>query len=210
MVKDKRPTFEHFDSTINFYDTNSQRFYEQTIHLDVTHLYEPFIEHLTAGNHILDAGCGPGRDSLYFLNKGFRVTAIDASLEMTKIAMELIDQPVFHLSFQELEFENEFDAVWACASLLHVPKGDIYSAIANLSKSLKPGGIFFASFKYGDEEEIKSGRIYNYYSEDSFREVIEYHPELSILKMWITNDTRPGKHDDLWLNVIMLKDLGTA
>jgi SAM-dependent methyltransferase len=57
------------------------------------------------------SGCGSGRDSLYFLNKGYRVTAIDASKELSKLDSKLIKQPVLNISYQEIDFENEFDRI---------------------------------------------------------------------------------------------------
>lgn len=50
-----------------------------TLDVQMQSLYDKFLPHLAAGSHILDAGCGSGRDSRYFLQQGFEVTALDAS-----------------------------------------------------------------------------------------------------------------------------------
>jgi trans-aconitate methyltransferase len=75
---------------------------------------------MTVNGHILDAGCGSGRDSSYFLDKGFDVSAFDASAELAKLASQLIHRPVTVCQFNEYESDKPFDGIWACASLLHV------------------------------------------------------------------------------------------
>src|SRR5438309_6932977 len=76
-------------------------------------LYQPFLAHLPPGGHILDAGCGSGRDSRVFLDRGCRVTAIDGSGAMAALASAYLGQAVLHLTFQEITFEACFDGVWA-------------------------------------------------------------------------------------------------
>jgi 2-polyprenyl-3-methyl-5-hydroxy-6-metoxy-1,4-benzoquinol methylase len=118
-------------STIDYYNENAESFFSDTISVDMTALYEPFLNLLPENAHILDAGCGSGRDSLYFLRNGYKVTAIDASEKLSELASKLLKQTVLNIGFQEMEIENEFDGIWASA----FPTA--YSAIRN-RKCTKP------------------------------------------------------------------------
>ena len=91
-------------------------------------------------------GCGSGRDSKYFLYKGYSVKAIDGSKELCKLASNNIGQEVECADFLDLSYNEEFDAIWACASLLHIDKKDLNKVINNLHKALKKNGIIYASF----------------------------------------------------------------
>lgn len=189
--------------SVTFYDEHAQDFYNRTIDADLTHLYEPFLALIPAGAHVLDAGCGSGRDSLYFKQHGYRVTAMDASQELGNLASQLLDQPVLHHRFQDIAFVEEFDAIWACASLLHVSRAEIDDVFQRLTIALKPGGILFASFKYGDREELRDGRLFNHYDESSSVALIARHPELRLLKQWTSKDARPVRREEQWLDLLL-------
>ena len=83
-------------------------------------LYDKFEIYLKSGDKILDLGCGSGRDSKYFLSKGYDVVSVDGSIEICRLAEKYIGKYVRNIFFDELDYVNEFDAVWASASLLHV------------------------------------------------------------------------------------------
>lgn len=191
------------EPTIHYYEVNARRFFEETRSLDMRPLYEPFLSLLRPNAHVLDAGCGPGRDSLFFLENGYRVTAFDASEAMVSLASRHLGQPVLRLSFDELEEEKRFDAVWACASLLHVPRRTMADVLGHLGRSLKDGGVMYASFKYGDGETFRDGRLFNDYNERGFRRLLSSRPELRIIKLWQTADLRPGRADEAWFNALL-------
>jgi SAM-dependent methyltransferase len=159
-------------------------------------LYKPFSEFLPEDGRILDAGCGTGRDSLYFIQHGYQVEAFDASSEMCRLASISIGKTVHQQTFDEVDWISEFDGIWACASLLHVRRGSIDSVIEKLCRALKPSGGMFASFKLRDEEWEQDGRFFNGYSEDSFRQLIEGHPSLLPKSIWISDDARPERKEE--------------
>ena len=123
--------------------------------------------------HVLDAGCGSGRDSKAFLDSGFLVTAFDASREMRKRASEYLGQEVLDMRFQEIAFKNEFDGIWACASLLYVPMDQLPETMKKLNASLKDGGIIYASFKYGDGTKMRGERKFSDFNEVSIVPLFE-------------------------------------
>jgi len=102
-----------------------------------------------------------------------------------------------------LRFENKFDGVWASASLLHIPKTEIDDVLNRISKALKQYGILYASFKYGIEEYEKDCRYFNCFDEVSVTELMKTQQEITLLKKWVTNDQRPDKNDELWLNLLI-------
>jgi SAM-dependent methyltransferase len=160
---------------------------------------------LPPGAHILDAGCGSGRDSGAFLERGYEVTALDASEAMVKLASHHIGRPVLHMSFDQVQFREHFDGVWACASLLHVPRHSMAQVLEQPGMALKAGGVMYASFKYGEGEAVRDGRLFNDYDEGSLRDSLRNRPELEILKLWRTTDLRPHCSDVTWLNVLLRK-----
>ena len=112
--------------------------------------------------YILDFGCGSGRDSKYFLNKGYKVKAMDGSKEMCKLASKYINQEVICMNFEELKDINTYDGIWACSSILHVEKENLSNILNKMINGLKFNGIIYTSFKIGERFEIKEGKYYNY------------------------------------------------
>ncbi|GAB6137996.1 class I SAM-dependent methyltransferase [Halanaerobaculum tunisiense] len=192
-------------TTIDYYNQHAVDFYENTVNVDMSNQYQEFLEHVKDNGHILDAGCGSGRDSLYFLEQGYQITALDASQELVKLSSELIGQEVLHMSFQDMEFEEEFAGIWACASLLHVSREEIEEVFRKLTRALVTDGVIYMSFKYGNREVYRNGRLFNYYDEDSFMELKDKFAELEVVKMWKTVDARENREDEYWLNVLMRK-----
>ncbi len=191
--------------TIAYYNQNAKQFYDNTVNADMREHYQHFLKDIKIGGHILDAGCGSGRDSLFFLEQGYEVTALDASKELVKLSSSLLKQDVLHMRFQEMEFNEEFDGVWVSASLLHINREKIENVINRLSKSLVNTGVMYLSFKYGNKEVNRNGRFFNYYDEDSFAKLISKFEELEVIKISKTEDVRDGREDEYWLNILLKK-----
>src|SRR5947209_6950722 len=104
--------------TIRWYDRRAAQFTAQTAELDMSALYERFLKHIQPGGRILDAGCGTGRDAAAFAQRGFAVTAIDGSSEMARIAKQTTGRGVVvkEMRFEDVEWRDDFDGIWACAS----------------------------------------------------------------------------------------------
>jgi SAM-dependent methyltransferase len=187
------------EPTGDFYSQHARAYAEQTLGVGMGPLYDRFLALVPAGGHVLDAGSGSGRDTRVFRGRGYRVTAIDASPELAQLAGEVIGQPVLVMRFQGLTFEDEFDGVWACASLLHVPRAEMDGVFARFSRALRPGGVWYVSFKLGGQEEVRGGRLFSDYTEESFRALLRRHPGLELVEVWRTGDPR----GQVWLNAIL-------
>lgn len=193
------------NTTIDYYNQNAFEFFSRTVDIDIGSLYKRFIHYVLSNGSILDAGCGSGRDTLYFKNNGYQVSAFDASAELASLASRLTGLPVQVERFQNINFENCYDGIWACASLLHVPRSEIDDVFSRLTNALKPNGALYTSFKYGDNEEIRNGRFFNNYNEQSLRELLYKHPTLHLVDTWKTVDIRPDRTEEFWLNAILCK-----
>lgn len=190
--------------TEDYYNEHAKQYFEETVALDLSGLYARFLKHLPDHAHILDAGCGSGRDAKHFQSLGHEVEAFDASVQMASRSRRLLGKDVKALRFQDIDWIHKFDAIWACASLLHVPKCEMQSVMEKLVRALKKPGILYCSFKYGTMETERDGRYFNNYTEDTFAsEVLVDFPELERIDQWVTKDLRPSHDSEQWLNVIL-------
>ncbi len=193
-------------ATQNYYNNNADIFFNNTIDVDAESLYQEFMPYLPTSAKIIDAGCGSGRDTLHFLNHGHNVIAFDASKELITLAEKYTNHRIQHSTFLSFNTEhNSQDGIWACASLLHVPMNELVDTFLHLSQFLKTGGVFYCSFKYGNDEVERNGRRFTNLNETLLKQLLSTLP-LSIQKTWITEDLRPGRSDEKWLNAVLIKE----
>ena len=190
------------NKTLQYYNETAPTFVQGTITADLSKLHRRFLKLLPIQAHILDLGCGSGRDAKAFLDAGYQVTAIDGSAGCCKLAGDYIGQPVLCQTFEELDFDAAFDGVWACASLLHVPYAELTGIFAKIARALRPGGYLYASFKYGDFEGERNGRYFTDLDEGRLAAVMQPVAGLTIVETFVTGDVRDGRGGEKWLNVI--------
>ena len=107
--------------------------------------------------------------------------------------------------FEELNDQNIYDGIWACASILHLSKNDLFRVFHKMNQALKENGIIYTSFKYGEFEGERNGRYFTDFTEDSLKEFISQIPQLQIKEIWTTGDVREGRGDERWLNILICK-----
>ena len=190
--------------TIEYYDSHAAEFAAGTESADMSECRSRFLSYLEPGQRILDAGCGSGRDMVAFMKEGFAAEGFDASSELCRIASKKTGVHVRQLRFEEVDGEEEYDAVWACASLLHVNRADLPDVLQRIYRLLRTGGIFYASFKYGSGERTKEGRYFKDLEEEEGRALME-EAGFSVKEVFITRDVRPNRYDEKWINLIMRK-----
>ena len=193
-----------FLDTIKYYNKNAADYYEETVDNNMEEIIEKFLEHIPADSAIMDLGCGSGRDSLYFINEGFDVTAVDGSEELCELAQVHIGQDVLNMTFDELEFDDVFDGVWACSSLLHVPKKDIKAILGKVVRSLKKDGVLYMSFRYGEFEGMRDGRYYSDYRLHPLRDMLREIEEIDIIDIFKTESNYNNIQKE-WINVFVRK-----
>lgn len=193
------------DKTIEYYNQNADMFAQGTRLVDFTVVQERFAKMLPVGSRILDFGCGSGRDTKYFLEKGYRVEATDGSSELCKLASVFAGIEVKEMLFQDLDVSGKYEGIWACSSILHLSKKELLPVIRKMCDALKDNGVIYTSFKYGDFEGERNGRYFTDFTEDTFDKFIKVIQELTIEEEWITSDVRPGRGEEKWLNLILRK-----
>jgi phospholipid N-methyltransferase len=107
--------------------------------------------------------------------------------------------------FGELDAENCYDGIWACSSILHLPKAELRDVLIKMFRALKDKGVIYTSFKYSEFEGMRNGRYFTDFTLESFKDFIKDVPPLDILEYWISGDVRQGREDEKWLNLILQK-----
>ena len=131
--------------------------------------------------------------------------ATDGSSELCKLASAFTGIEVKEMLFQDLDASGKYEGIWACSSILHLPKQELFPVIRKMCIALKDNGVIYTSFKYSNFEGERNGRYFTDFTEDAFHEFIKAIPELMIEEEWITSDVRPGRGEEKWLNLILRK-----
>lgn len=202
-MKDRKE--RSIQNTIQYYDINAKDFIGSTVAVDFRATQARFSSKLENGAHILDFGCGSGRDTKYFLEQGYQVTATDGSSELCKLASGYTGIPVKHMMFQELDEREAYDGIWACSSILHLPLPALKDVFHRIRAALKEDGVLYTSFKYGSYEGERNGRYFTDMTEDRLSEFLMDIKGLELEEQWVTSDVRPGRGDEKWLNIILRK-----
>ena len=190
------------NNTIEYYNQYVKQFVSATVDVDFKEMQDEFINKLP-GKNVLDFGCGSGRDTKYFLNAGLTVAAIDGSVEMCKAASEYTGIQVRRMLFEELNEKDCYDGIWACSSILHLPKEILKRVFFKMTDALRLNGIIYTSFKYGNLEGERNGRYFTNFTIETFSNFIKEVPEIYIEEKWISTDVRPGRNEEKWLNLIL-------
>ena len=195
---------QHFN-TLDYYNEKTEEFIDATVNVDFSETQDKFLNLLPQEAHILDFGCGSGRDTKYFLDKGFFVTATDGSVELCKFASELSGIEVKQMFFEELSEIETYDGIWACSSILHLPYAELKDVMQKMIRAVKSGGIIYTSFKYGTFEGERNGRYFTDMDEAKFNEFLQNFSDVKLEGLWVKSDVRPDRSAEKWLNLILRK-----
>jgi SAM-dependent methyltransferase len=193
------------NKSIDYYNQHAEEYASRTLFMELSDLYLPFREYVPRGGRILDAGCGAGRDTRYFIEHGYIVISFDGSAELVRKCQEYPHAYCVRLLFSEVTFKEEFDGIWACASVLHIPEPEAKDAMRRLTTALKPGGAMLVSLKHGKGSgPDSSGRFFQYYDEQSAEDIFKDDPRLELAKVWKSSSRPPGEAKAVdWLNLIL-------
>ena len=196
------------NTTIEYYNEHAGEFFDGTVNADMSEILKRFEKLLPEGGCVLDAGCGSGRDSKHFLEQGFKVSAFDASPEIARLDSEYVGIDVKCCTFEEFHETERYDGIWACASLLHVRERDIEAVMGNLAQALKPGGVIYISFKYGEGERQRGERFFLDMDEDGIARIVG-GAGLEMVSTFVTGDVRDGRDSEKWMNCIAIRRVST-
>ena len=194
------------NETILYYEQNAAKYSNDTVDVPFVDVQDKFLSYLKQRAYILDFGCGSGRDTKYFLGKGYKVDAIDGSEKLCEMASQLTGITVSNMLFSELDDIEKYDGIWACSSILHLSKVELKDVFYKICRALKSEGVVYTSFKYGNFEGFRHERYFTDFTEDTFCLFIDEISGIQIIETWISSDVRPGRHEERWLNLILKKD----
>ncbi len=153
--------------TIEVYDTRAADYAQLTKNLGEYDQLAAFCEALPKGAHVLDLGCGPGLYAAFMAAQGCKVDAVDASVEMVKLADQQAGVTARHASFDDISGVAVYDGIWANFSLLHAPRDAFPKHLAALHRACKPDAKFHIGMKLGSSAGRDGiDRMYTYYQED--------------------------------------------
>ncbi len=147
-----------------------------------------------------------GRDALAFAKRGYWVVAFDASRGMARLARERVGgrAEVLRMRFEDVASREEFDGVWACASLLHVPPASFPAAASRLADALRPGGTWYMSFKLGGGERVAEGRLLVDHTEATLMRALA-GLAVDVVEHWVSTGVQPGRSAELWVNAVAVR-----
>ena len=196
----------HDPATLEFYAREAAAYGRRSDGIGVSKALVAFLALIPKGGHVLDLGCGTGRDTQAILEAGFEVTALDGSPQMAAEAEKRIGRPVLVMLFDEMIFERRFDGIWASASLLHVPRAGLPDVLSRVHAALKPGGLIEAGFKSGNAEgRDKLGRYYNYLDAEELAPLFRAGGSWSSLDLKIGRGKGYDGTETGWVEVIARK-----
>lgn len=187
-----------------YYSQNARSFFDSTAFVDMSGLHDVFLSRLPAKAHILDAGCGSGRDAKAFADRGFKVSAFDASSELASLASQHCGFDVGVRTFGDVAEVEAYDGIWCCASLLHVPATELPACLKRLWRALRPGGCLYVSFKLGTGERAHQGRRFTDADDTTLRHWLSPLTLVSSVETWVSEDKRPERSEQ-WINALVAK-----
>ena len=206
LIRDHPETHELIRRTRDYYECNAEEYFSATAKGKTANAYPLFLDGLPRGGRILDAGCGSGRDTAFFLRRGYDVSAFDASAALCRLSTSLTGVSTRQLRFQEFDEIEEYDGVWASASLLHVPNVELPDCISRLIRALKPGGVMYMSFKHGSGERFApEGRFFADQTPDNLQLLLDELRRIRTGKLWVTAGTVVYGDPTRWVHAVIRK-----
>lgn len=174
---------ENLAETRKNYDRTAAEFARKNYPIDMSEQRQRFLSLVPqeAPRLLLDLGCGPGRDTLAFVEQGYPVVGADLSGGMLAEARRRVPEGRFvQADMLALPFPPEtFSGIWACASLLHLPRQAATPALAEMRRVLVPGGALFVGVKRGKGEAWRENPenglrfFFTYYLPTQFWNMVE-------------------------------------
>ncbi|MFJ4247525.1 class I SAM-dependent methyltransferase [Pseudomonas sp. NPDC089741] len=192
-------------ATLKYYEGTYREYDRFSSSIEMSEQWKSFESMLPPGGTVLDLGCGTGRDIKHFLEAGFIVEGVEPALAMANCARSKTGARIFDLAAEQIAFVEEYDGIWACASLMHMRKSAFFYTLPKIIKSLKPGGSFYFSLKQGvGEARNDDGRLFSFYEMDEIIYLFSLISNAQIVKQWVSKDVA-GRRETQWLNIIVKK-----
>ena len=193
------------NTTIEYFDEKAERCFADAFTITERTNQDHFLSYVKPDGSILDFGCGSGRDTAYFRERGYRVTPTDGSREMCRLASEYLGMSVRVLEFGELEDVDRYDGIFASASIMHVEYERLLDILPKLARALRTEGVLYVSFKYGETDGYLGKRYYTNMTEERLARMLAQVPQLEVVEQGIFGNEHPGQPDFRWLYAYLRK-----
>jgi ubiquinone/menaquinone biosynthesis C-methylase UbiE len=170
-------------------------------HRELTMQFISGFQMLLGGNRVLDLGCGAGHDALRLKRYDLQVQGLDIS----EVMLEQAKQKVQDVEFIQGDFrhiptgDDLYDGVWANASLIYLTREDLHKALEEVYRVLKPGGIFFSSYRLGNGHLLIDNIFHQLYGGDEIQQILRSHG------FRIFDRTNTGDEEELFLSLYAVK-----
>jgi ubiquinone/menaquinone biosynthesis C-methylase UbiE len=191
--------------TVEAYDDTAAAYAERWFDFRLTRDMARFVRYLQPGTRVLDVGCGPGRDLLWLVEQGFDAVGVDLSFQMlTQGRTRGVVVPFIQADMRCLPFRGgSFGGIWACASLLHIPKDRAGDVLRELARVLRAGPLYLSVKRGEGESWVEDGRgsrfFFAYYTPTEIRSLVE-RSGLQLLSCWESED-QAGRERS-WIGVL--------
>jgi SAM-dependent methyltransferase len=171
-----------------------------------------WLAHLPPNAMLLDLGCGGGQDARYLRQRDYRVVGLDRTAALLSFAryrsttLRLIQADMRWLPLRA----GCVDGVWAAASLIHLPKAQARTVLAELLRLTRPGGILGATLTHGTKSRVVTrgwipGRYFARWKKDELGRAVQSAGWRVIRLDVVTSQERKGR----WINVVAVNPGGT-
>jgi SAM-dependent methyltransferase len=174
-------SFDYLQVTREFYESHAEEYARTTAGMFDQEWLDKFASLVGRNGRVLDVGCAGGRDSGWFASHDFQVEGIDISPALIEIAKKAVPNATFSvMDLANLQYPPEsFDGIWCSCVLLHVPRAEAPSVVANFGRILRPSGILYILVKEGNREGLEQDARYgNATKFSSYFQVGELHDML--------------------------------
>lgn len=189
----------------DFYEKNSQEYFESTVNVDPSSFLTPIAERLRKGSTILDIGCGSGRDLLWLRNKDYEPTGLERSPTLARLARENSGCPVITADFVAYDFSQaRFDALLLIGSFVHLEREQFINMLKSICLSLNNNGLIFLTLKEGKgHQSSEDGRVFTLW-EQAQLEPIFIKQDLQVLNF--SRQVSKIRKSDTWLGYLLQKN----
>lgn len=170
---------------------------------DLSFIYEKFEKHLHPHASLLDIESGFGRDSQYFINRGYHVTSFDSNADRFDYSQAFLPDVQLE-SFRSFNSFETYDGIWASSSFIHLNRPDIRPIIQKFIDLMRHDGVFYMAFKHSDYDYIKEGRQFTCFTKETLTTFINKFKGIKIVEIFETEDLRAHRSGQ-WINVIIMK-----
>ena len=185
-----------------YYENNAKHYATKTFSANMSEQYQRFLPLIKKNAKILDVGSGSGRDACYFQKYGYQVTALEPSKNLCRKIQKVFYGETVCLDIQNYRPTERYDAIWACASLIHLQEKEVLYFFEKIDLYLKKNGIVYISGKNGIPTGFaKDGRYFLEFTEQLIKKILKVNKQIKLEQLWYTEDVS-GRKGFRWMNVI--------